>query len=305
MPPALPEGRSITRENYFDERKDKIDFDSCYQLRCMKNLIVKKSWQKAIRQASTAAIASGLLSLGILNVFGNDVRAESPSTIPSDLKATISAIEQAANQQDLSELMSFYNTNFTNNDGLTAELMAQALEKTWSTYPQLRYRTTIKSWEQQGDQLVVETITRMNGSQVTKGREITLASTVRSRQYFQEQQVLRQEIISEETKLTTGTQPPKIKTVTPETVKVGEKYNFDVIVTEPLGDNVLLGAALEERTGGDRYLAPSTLELEPLSAGGIYKVVTAPLLPDNHWLSAIVVRSDGITMVTKRVRIER
>ena len=271
----------------------------------MKNLIVKKSWQKALSQTGTAAIASSLLSLGILNIFGNDVRAESPSTMPSDLRATIAAIEQAANQQDLSELMSFYNTNFTNNDGLTVELMAQALEKTWSTYPQLRYRTTIKSWEQQGDQLVVETITRMNGSQVTKGREITLASTVRSRQYFQEQQVLRQEIISEETKLTTGTQPPKIKTVTPETVKVGETYNFDVIVTEPLGDNVLLGAALEERTGGDRYLDPSTLELEPLSAGGIYKVVTAPLLPDNHWLSAIVVRSDGITMVTKRVRIER
>ena len=86
---------------------------------------------------------------------------------------------------------------------------------------------------------------------------------------------------------------------------MGEKYNFDVIVTEPLERNVLLGAALEERTGSDRYINPSTLELEPLSAGGIYKVVTAPLLPDNHWLSAIVVRSNGITLVTKRVQIEK
>ena len=263
----------------------------------MKNLIVKKYWQKAL--------TAGLLSLGMVTILGNDVRAQSPDTVPSDLKATISAIEEAANQQDLSKLMSFYNANFTNNDGLTVELMSQALEKTWSTYPRLRYQTTIESWEQQGDQLVVETLTQINGSQIDQGRNITLASTVRSRQYFQEQKLLRQEIISEQTELKTGSQPPVLKTIAPETVKVGEKYNFDVIVTEPLGDNVLLGAALEERTGGDRYINPSTLELEPLSAGGIYKVVTAPLLPDNHWLSAIVVRSDGITMVTKRVRIER
>lgn len=263
----------------------------------MKNLMVKKYWQKTL--------TAGLLSLGIVSILGHDVRAESPSTLPSNLRTTITAIEKAANQQDLSKLMSFYNANFTNSDGLTTELMSQALEKTWSTYPRLRYQTTVESWEQQGDLLVVDTRTRINGSQIDQGRNLTLDSTVRSRQYFQGEQIVRQEIISEETKLQTGTQPPEIKAIAPETVKVGEKYNFDVIVTEPLGENVLLGAALEERTGSDRYINPSTLELEPLSAGGIYKVVTAPLLPDNHWLSAIVVRSDGITMVTKRVRIER
>ena len=263
----------------------------------MENLIVKKYWHNSI--------ASVILSLGMFTALGNEVRAESPETLPSNIRETISAVEQAANSQDLSELMTFYNADFTNSDGLTVELMEQALEKTWSTYPQLQYRTTIESWERQGDDLVVETLTQMNGSQVDQGRNISLVSNVRSRQYFQDQQIIRQEIISEQTELKTGSQPPAIKAIAPETVKVGEKYNFDVIVTEPLENNVLLGAALEERTGGDLYTNPSTLELEPLSAGGIYKVVTAPLLPDNHWLSAIVVRSDGITMVTKRVRIER
>ncbi len=280
----------------------------------MENLIVKKYWHNAIASATTKGlakrlglveIASIILSLGMFTALSNEVRAESPDTLPSNIRETISAVEEAANNQDLSELMTFYNDNFTNSDGLTVELMRQALEKTWSTYPQLRYRTTIESWERQGDNLVVDMLTKMNGSQVDQGRNISLVSNVRSRQYFQDQQIIRQEIISEQTELKTGSQPPDIKAIAPETVKVGEKYSFDVIVTEPLGNNVLLGAALEERTGGDLYTNPSTLELEPLSAGGIYKVVTAPLLPDNHWLSAIIVRSDGITMVTKRVRIER
>jgi len=234
--------------------------------------MAKKYWQKAI--------ASLLLSCGMLSILGNEVRAESPETLPSNLRSTIAAIEKAANDQDLSKLITFYNDNFTNSDGLTVEVMSQSLEQIWETYPRLLYRTTVESWEQQGDFLVVETLTKMSGSQKDQGRDISLTSTVRSRQFF-------------------------VNAIAPETVKVGEKYNFDVIVTEPLGEKVLLGAALEEKASTDLYLNPSSLELEPLSAGGIYKVVTAPLLPDNNWLSAIVVRSDGITMVTKRVKIER
>ena len=259
--------------------------------------MAKKYWQKEI--------APLLLSIGMLTASCNQVKAQSPETLPSNLRTTIAGIENAANNQDLSQLLSFYNANFTNSDGLTVEVMGQALEQTWSTYPRLRYRTTIESWEQQGDQLVVETITKMSGSQIDQGRNISLVSTVRSRQYFQDQQIVNQEILSEQTELKTGENPPAITAIAPETVKVGEKYNFDVIVTEPLENKVLLGAALEERTTTNLYLNPGSLELEPLSAGGIYKVVTAPLLPENNWLSAILVRSDGITMVTKRVKVER
>lgn len=257
------------------------------------------------KQNCFKAIAPLLLSVGILTTLVGEVRADSAETIPSDLRATISEIEKAANAQDLSKLMNFYNANFTNSDGLTVEVMGQALEQVWSNYPRLRYQTTIESWEQQGDLFVVETLTQMDGSQIDQGRAISLNSTMRSRQYFQDQQIIRQDIISEQTELKTGSQPPELKAIAPDTVTVGEKYSFDVIVTEPLENKVLLGAALEEKTASELYINPSTLELEPLSAGGIYKVVTAPLLPDNHWLSAIVVRSDGITMVTKRVKIER
>lgn len=128
---------------------------------------------------------------------------------------------------------------------------------------------------------------------------------MRSRQYFQDNKLIRQEILSERTKLTSGQNPPQVEVYVPEVVESGERYNFDVVVTEPLGEDVLLGAVEEERTGSDRYLNPTSLELQPLPAGGIYKLVTAPLLPDNNWLSAILVRGDGITMVTRRVRVKK
>ena len=213
-------------------------------------------------------------------------------------------MESAANEQDLDEVMEYYADEFTNEDGLTTDSIEVALEKLWSSYPQLTYETKIISWEEQGDELVAETETKITGSRDNQGRTIRLESNIKSRQYFQDKKLVRQEVLAEQTKLFTGERPPRVRVNVPETVQVGEQYHFDTIVTEPLEGDVLLGAALEERTGSDRYLNPSTLELEPLSSGGIYKVVTAPLLSDNHWLSSIIVRGDGITMVTQRVRIE-
>ena len=90
----------------------------------------------------------------------------------------------------------------------------------------------------------------------------------------------------------------------PKTVKAGDKYSFDLIVDEPLENKVLLGAVQEDKTSSNLYLNPTALELEPLPAGGIYKTVTAPLLPDSNLLSAVLVRGDGITMITHRVNVQ-
>jgi hypothetical protein len=103
--------------------------------------------------------------------------------------------------------------------------------------------------------------------------------------------------------LTSGDNPPQVKVVAPDNVTTGKKYNFDLIVDEPLGGQILLGAVQEEKTGANLYLNSTSLELEPLAAGGIYKVATAPSLPQSNWLSAILVRGDGITMITHRVNI--
>ena len=248
-----------------------------------------------------------LLSLLVLSLSGQVIpaRAETDEQVaPQDLVETISKIDKAANDQNLESLLKYYEDSFSNEDGMTVAGVQSALEKVWLAYPELTYETQILSWSEDQGELVAETQTKIIGSQENKSRVINLESVIKSRQYFKDRKLLRQEVLSEKTTVTSGDRPPKITVNLPETVKLGEKYAFDTIVEEPLDGNILLGAAIEEKTASNLYLNPTSIELEQLSAGGIFKTVTAPRLSDNHWLSAIVVRGDGITMVTQRVRVE-
>ncbi len=244
-----------------------------------------------------------LLSAGIISSVANVAQAESAASAPEELTKAIAEIEQAANDQDLDGVMEYYNNNFTNTDGLTTDSLAKGLKQMWQSYPQLEYTTKINSWSKQGNQLVAETTTTITGMQQAQGRAMRLNSTIKSRQYFQNQKLVKQEILAEQSQLTSGSNPPQVKVTAPENVMTGEKYNFDLIVNQPLNDNVLLGAVQEEKTASSLYFNPTALELEPLPAGGIYKTATASLLPESDWLSAILVRGDGITMLTHRVNV--
>lgn len=245
-----------------------------------------------------------LLNLGVISSLTNAAVAENPATAPEELTEVISAIETAANEQDIEELVEYYSPDFINTDGLTTDTLAKALEQMWQNYSQLEYSTEIESWSEEGGQLIAETKTTITGVKDDRGREARLNSTIRSRQYFQEQKLVRQDILAEQSRLTSGENPPQVVIKAPNLVEVGEKYNFDLIVDRPLGDKVLLGAVREEKTAGNLYLNPTSLELEPLPAGGIYKIATAPLLPESNWLSAVVVRGDGITTIAHRVNVE-
>ncbi len=249
-------------------------------------------------------VSALLLSLGIINGLSDKVRAENANTAPKELTEAIFDIEDAANDQDLDGVLDNYSDDFTNTDGLTIDSLAQGLEQIWNNYPELTYTTEIESWSEKDGLLVAQTITTIEGVQNDGGRVTNLNSTIKSLQYFQDFKLVNQEILAEQSRLTSGDNPPKVEIVAPKTVKTGEKYNFDLIVDRPLEDKVLLGAIKEEKTASNLYLNPTALELEPLPAGGIYKTATAPLLPDSNWVSAILVRGDGITMISHRINIE-
>lgn len=245
-----------------------------------------------------------LLNLGILGGMTDIAWGENAATAPEELTEAIAGIEEAANEKDIDAVLEYYSQDFESADGLTTATLTEALKQMWQDYSRLKYTTKIDSWSRSGDELVAETTTTVRGIQNTKGRQARLKSTIKSRQYFQEQKLVRQEILTEQSQLTSGDNPPKVAIAAPNTVKVGKKYNFDLIVDEPLGEQVLLGAVQEEKTADNLYLNSTSLELEPLPAGGIYKVATAPKVPQSNWLSAILVRGDGITMITHRVNVE-
>ncbi|MEG5163951.1 nuclear transport factor 2 family protein [Microcoleus sp. AT3-A2] len=229
--------------------------------------------------------------------------AQTPENAPAPLTKLLTEIDAAANRRDVKAVMAFYSPNFTHSDGLNSQSMEKALTQLWERYPSLNYRTEIKSWKTEGSAILAETITTIAGTQKKDGRELTLKATIRSQQRFEGEKIVSQEILAEQTQLSSGENPPTIEVNLPEQVKVGEDYHFDAIVREPIGDDILIGTVLEEPITEKTFFNPSEVELELLNAGGIFKVGKAPATPENRWVSAVLMRQGGIATVSVRLRV--
>ena len=237
---------------------------------------------------------------GILSAGG--AGAQTPD-IPQELQNLLQQVDDAANRQNIRGVMQFYSPTLTHSDGLTYENLEDALETLWQRYPDLTYRTQVKSWETDGNAIVAETVTEINGVQINGEREYSLRATVRSRQRYENQQIVRQDILAERSQIASGEKPPVVQVNLPDEVKIGREYNFDAIVLQPLGDDLLLGAALEEPINIYGYLEPPKIDLEPLNAGGLFKIGRAPLVTNDRWISAVFIRHDGLVFVTQRLPV--
>jgi hypothetical protein len=234
-------------------------------------------------------------------------RADSPESAPPELKTTLAQIDSAANSKNVNAVLQFYSPSFSNSDGLNRAGLEKSLTGFWSRFAKLNYRTDLKSWSREGNTLVAETLTNITGTQVLDGRNLSLQATIRSRQSFANNQVMKQEIIAEQSQITSGQKPPAIDVTLPEKVKVGQEFQFDAVVKEPLGENLLLAGAFEKPVNLKDYLnegaSGGDLKLELLTAGGLFKIGKAPNTPQNLWISAIFMREDGINILTQRLQV--
>ena len=243
----------------------------------------------------------GVLGMGVLSL---PTHAAPPETAPAALVSVLDQIESASNAQDVDAVMAFYADGFTNNDGFNYETLQATLPQLWERYDTLEYRVELQSWEETAEGgYVAETVTYINGTQ-TVPRRLSLESVIRSRQQFSGTQITSQEILSERNQLTSDTVPPEVVVILPERVAPGDSYGFDAIVQEPLGERYLLGAALDEGTTSEDFFTPRPLDLELLSAGGLFKLGDAPQDTDNLWVSGLLVREDGLVVITRRLRVE-
>ena len=153
-------------------------------------------------------------------------RAESPQTAPVELTEVLSEIESAANSGDLPGLMQFYSPNFNHSDGLNHDTFFQALSQMWENYPRIKYRTSLLSWYREGRELVAKTETEVLTSKRESGRLILGTSTVRSRQYFEDKKLLRQEILAERTEVNSGSNPPDVKIILRKKCRLGKNLTL-------------------------------------------------------------------------------
>ena len=249
---------------------------------------------------SAALLAVGFALVG--SIVPSRVMAQSPDA-PAQLKTILTQIDAAANSRNVQAVLQFYSPTFVHSDALTRQTLEQSLTQLWQRYPNLKYRTELKSWSAQGNRIIAETVTQITGSEAVGDRELKLESTLRSQQTFENQKIVRQDILAERSQITSGTKPPTVVLNLPDYVAPGQEFSFDAVVQEPLGTDLLLGAALEEPVKAGGLIKPATADLELLSAGGIFKVGRAPKSPESRWISAVLVRQDGMTMVTQRLRV--
>ncbi|AFY31104.1 hypothetical protein [Calothrix sp. PCC 7507] len=243
-----------------------------------------------------------LLTLGITSSW-QCAQASTPDNAPPELKNLLTQVDAAASQGDVKKVIEFYSPNFTHGDGLNRQTLEKSLTDLWKRYPQLRYSTQLQSWKTEGNAIVAETVTKITGLPSSNSNNLALNATIKSRQRVTGAKIVSQEILSERTLLTSGSKPPQVDIKLPEQVKVGQPYSFDAIVQEPLGDDFLLGTALEEPIQADKYLSPTSVDLELLTSGGLFKVGRAPSTPGNQWVSAVILRGNGMTMVTQRLQV--
>lgn len=230
--------------------------------------------------------------------------AAPPSTAPGELVQILDQIETASDAKDIETVLAVYGQSFATADGFTRAQFEQTLRDFWGQYSTLDYDIELVAWEPAAGGFTAETITRITGTQARSERELKLSAEVRSRQRFEGGQIVYQEVLTERSQLTSGSNPPSLNVILPEQAAPGAQYGFDAIVQEPLGNRSLLGAALDEGVTAEDFLTPRPLILENLSAGGLFKIGQATEQPDNRWVSAVIVREDGMTVETRRLRID-
>ncbi|NMG08890.1 nuclear transport factor 2 family protein [Brasilonema sp. UFV-L1] len=293
-----------------------------YSLLTLTLLTSWKSAQASTPQNTLQNTPASLLTLGLLtswksaqaNTLQNtpqntpqnipqNTPQNAPQNTPAELKNLLTQIDAAASQRNIKAVMQFYSPNFTHSDGLTHQNMEKALTALWQRYPQLKYSTQVQSWKSEGNTIVADTVTNITGMPSFNRENSVFNATIRSRQHIAGGKIIRQDILSERTQLTSGTKPPKVEFKLPQQVKVGQQFNLDAIVQEPLGDDYLLGTALEEPVKPDKLLTPTPVDLELLTSGGIFKVGRAPAVPGSQWVSAVIMRGDGMVMITQRIQV--
>lgn len=271
--------------------------------RFISSVVSKKSWYRL----AILAIVVGCQQAILLPARSQTSKSEgnAATTAPAALTTILTKIDTAASQRQLPELLRYYSPNFSTSDGLNKAAWQQSLNKFWQSYNNLKYTTTLENWKSQENGYTARTTTKITGIQNLNGRTQNLLATIQSRQKIVGGQIVQQQILQERTQISSGTKPPTIEINLPERLQTNAEYTLDAIVTEPLGEDVLMGTTVEQPVSAQGYDLQTKYKLELLTAGGLFKIARAPGKSGDYWVSTMFIRPSGMTTLTQRVHVVR
>ena len=112
-----------------------------------------------------------------------------------------------------------------------------------------------------------------------------------------------QEVLSDQSVLTSARKPLPISLLIPDRVLTGSRYDVDVVVDQPLGKALLAGGLIAVTPQQVLAQQSPDVQLEPLGGGGLFKSVQAPFQPGVQTWAALLVHPDGVITVSKRVQV--
>lgn len=275
------------------------------------------SFSHSLRALAIATGLACLLPLGPAPALAEsippvslEVAVEAASDVPTELQQALDTLLEAANNRDLDRVMSLYSRDFTHGDGLTLEAIEAALANFWETHPDLTYEATISEWSAVEEGIEATIVTVLRGTQASERGDFRLEGSNTVRNLFQPDAnhsdrllLVKQDILAESTTLTSGDAPPNATVNIPTKVSVGSVFDVEAIIDEPLGESLLLGAAIEELITPETYLDSPPLPLQPLQAGGIFRRADAPIRPSSEWISVMLVGDGGILIEGRRLNV--
>jgi hypothetical protein len=243
------------------------------------------------------------VGMGLAIALGTGLSPAAAVTVAPELQSILSDIDRAASAKDPSLLQRFA-PDFRSADGLSRDELGRSLAQFWQNFDRVSYQTTVDKLDRDRDGWTIETLTEITATKdSTSLGPAKLTAQVRARQIIRNGVIVRQELLSERTTTQWGSKPPSVRVRLPERVRPGETYSFDAIVQDPLGDTLLAGGAIDAPVRPESYTVPQDAALEPISAGGLFKLGRAPSSPGSRWISAVLVGPEGMTWVTQRLDV--
>ena len=226
--------------------------------------------------------------------------------IPMELQTAVDEMLEAANNRDLDQVLSQYDADFEHGDGLNLDEISAAISNFWEVHPDLDYRASIQSWAEVADGYEATIVTDVTGIQTSERGDFDLVATSTVLNTFEindegDLLLVGQEVLEESSQLVSGEDPPEVTVNMPTKVSVGSEFDVEAIVEEPLGETLLLGAAIEEPINPESYLESPPLPLQPLQAGGLFRRADAPDRPGAEWISVMLVSDGGIFIEGRRL----
>ena len=112
-----------------------------------------------------------------------------------------------------------------------------------------------------------------------------------------------QTVIREQSLLRSGEAELPVSLLIPDAVLTGQRYDFDVVLDQPLKDSVLAGGISELSREAIASLRSPDISLGALNGGGIFKTIQAPYKPGSQSWAVLLMHPEGTVSVSRMVRV--